>query len=226
MRIKFPKPLHGWRAFAGEVGVIVLGVLIALGAQQFVEMMNWTGIVDEANASMTKELSEDDGAQAKARIAMSPCIAQHLKQLEGALIAERDGGPAFKPPLISSPPFRTWDDNAWRAALSSEATSHMSTQRMNRWSAAYAFIPDMNSAAIEESGDWADLSRVEVLRAHPSELERESILTAIGRATHHNYVLTTVSRYLLIFSRRADVQVPDSAFRAELARQRQEMGTC
>ena len=32
---QLPKPLHGWRALFGEVGVIVLGVLIALGAQQF-----------------------------------------------------------------------------------------------------------------------------------------------------------------------------------------------
>ena len=32
MHFHLPKPLHGWREFAGEVGVIVLGVLIALGA--------------------------------------------------------------------------------------------------------------------------------------------------------------------------------------------------
>ena len=32
MHIHLPKPLHGWRAFVGEVGIIVLGVLIALGA--------------------------------------------------------------------------------------------------------------------------------------------------------------------------------------------------
>jgi hypothetical protein len=31
------RPLHGWRVFAGEVGVIVLGVLLALGAQQLAE---------------------------------------------------------------------------------------------------------------------------------------------------------------------------------------------
>ena len=37
MHFHLPKPLHGWRAFAGEVGIIVLGVLIALGADQAVE---------------------------------------------------------------------------------------------------------------------------------------------------------------------------------------------
>ena len=37
MHFHLPKPLHGWREFAGEVGIIVLGVLIALGAGQVAE---------------------------------------------------------------------------------------------------------------------------------------------------------------------------------------------
>ena len=37
MHVHLPKPLHGWRAFVGEVGIIVLGVLIALGAGQIAE---------------------------------------------------------------------------------------------------------------------------------------------------------------------------------------------
>lgn len=40
MHLHLPKPLHGWRAFAGEVGIIVLGVLIALGAEQLVETIH------------------------------------------------------------------------------------------------------------------------------------------------------------------------------------------
>jgi hypothetical protein len=30
MHFHLPGPLHGWREFAGEVGIIVLGVLIVL----------------------------------------------------------------------------------------------------------------------------------------------------------------------------------------------------
>jgi hypothetical protein len=41
MNIHLPKLLHGWREFAGEVGIIVLGVLIALGLEQVVEELNW-----------------------------------------------------------------------------------------------------------------------------------------------------------------------------------------
>ena len=34
MHIHLPKPLHGWRAFVGEVSIIVLGVLIALSESE------------------------------------------------------------------------------------------------------------------------------------------------------------------------------------------------
>ena len=40
MHFHLPKPLHGWREFAGEVGIIVIGVLIALGAEQVVETLH------------------------------------------------------------------------------------------------------------------------------------------------------------------------------------------
>jgi len=32
MHLHLPKAIHGWREFAKEVGIIVLGVLIALGS--------------------------------------------------------------------------------------------------------------------------------------------------------------------------------------------------
>jgi len=40
MHFHLPKPLHGWREFAGEVGIIVLGVLIALGLGQVAQAWN------------------------------------------------------------------------------------------------------------------------------------------------------------------------------------------
>ena len=40
MHVHLPKPFHGWREFIGEVGIIVIGVLIALSAEQFVEFVH------------------------------------------------------------------------------------------------------------------------------------------------------------------------------------------
>jgi hypothetical protein len=226
MHFHLPKPLHGWREFAGEVGIIVIGVLIALGAEQLVEEAQWHRRGLEAEAAMTRELGEDDGPQAEVRIRMSHCFDAQLDEIERALVAERDHGASFSPPTIAAPPFRTWDDNAWRAAVSSGATSHMTTARMSGWSSAYVFIPDMNEAALRESSDWGDLYRLRLLPTHPSETDREAMLTATGRARHDNDLLTTVSKYFLDWTHRAHVSVPESSIQRELQQQRKETGSC
>lgn len=54
--MKIPRPLNGWRVFAGEVGVIVLGVLLALGAQQIVEDMRIRADVREFRRTIDHEI--------------------------------------------------------------------------------------------------------------------------------------------------------------------------
>ena len=51
MDIHKPKPFHGWRELLKEVGIIVLGVLIALGAEQAVSKIH-----ERAQADDTREI--------------------------------------------------------------------------------------------------------------------------------------------------------------------------
>src|SRR5512142_2184012 len=81
MHIHLPKPLHGWREFAGEVGIIVIGVLIALGAEQMVESWQWREKVGRAEAAMRLELAQDDGPQAYGRLAIGTCLDQQIARI-------------------------------------------------------------------------------------------------------------------------------------------------
>jgi hypothetical protein len=54
-----PKPLHGWRQFVGEVGIIVLGVLIALGAEQLAQRIHSQEEVRQVRAALKSELADD-----------------------------------------------------------------------------------------------------------------------------------------------------------------------
>jgi hypothetical protein len=53
MHFHLPKPLHGWRAFAGEVGIIVIGVLIALSAERFAEYLHNRAQVRHGEEALT-----------------------------------------------------------------------------------------------------------------------------------------------------------------------------
>ena len=59
MRFHQLKPLHGWREFSGEVGIIVLGVLIALGAQQVAEELRERADRAQLVAGLRAELGDD-----------------------------------------------------------------------------------------------------------------------------------------------------------------------
>src|SRR5258707_11760041 len=111
MQVHLPKPLHGWRAFAGEVGVIVLGVLIALGAQQVAEAWQWRDKVSRAEAAMRLELAEDDGPQAFGRLIIAPCLDAEIARVhDGA--GRVPAGPARAAARGPRPPFASPDQES------------------------------------------------------------------------------------------------------------------
>lgn len=81
MRFHLPKPLHGWREFAGEVGIIVLGVLIALGAGQIVETFHERRDVAQLRDALHAELANDRARWENIR-AGDECTERRLDALE------------------------------------------------------------------------------------------------------------------------------------------------
>ena len=75
MHVHLPKPLHGWREFAGEVGIIVIGVLIALGAEQVVETVHGNAEVRQFRGAVSDELAYDLGAY-KQRLLLTPACGR------------------------------------------------------------------------------------------------------------------------------------------------------
>src|SRR5689334_9592983 len=54
-----PKPVHNWREFLSEVGVVVLGVCIALAAEQAVEWWRWRDQVAQARGVIATEMAQN-----------------------------------------------------------------------------------------------------------------------------------------------------------------------
>ena len=90
MRVRLPKPLHGWRAFAGEVGIVVLGVLIALVAQQSAQSLQWRSDVRDFRAAVDTEL-EFNLAAGEYRVRQGPCVKRRLADLERWSAEQRAG---------------------------------------------------------------------------------------------------------------------------------------
>ena len=80
MQFQLPRPLHGWREFLGEVGIIVIGVLIALGAEQLVSNWHWQGEVRDSDRRISDELGYDL-VNAYERLAINDCLEPDRKSV-------------------------------------------------------------------------------------------------------------------------------------------------
>ena len=200
MHFHLPKPLHGWREFAGEVGIIVVGVLIALAFEQVAEGMRWRSAVADSEAAMRKELSEDDGPQVFERLAFSPCIDAQIDALQAGLVRERDAGVPFRPAPLVVPAYFTWDSDAYRQATASNTLSHMPTAQSYAWSSPYTLMTEMDAANLRENADYAELQMLSATPEHPSEQMRAALLSALARVRGDNKLMTLLATKFVIYS--------------------------
>jgi hypothetical protein len=192
MDIHKPKLVQNWRELFKEWGIIVLGVLTALLAEQAVQSIEWRHKVEAAITDMDNELSKGDGPQAYVRLAVRNCVANRLDSIRSAV---ESGDRARSGQLIDGLwlPRRTWDFLAREAANTADVASHMPADQMLQYRIAYEMVPTMNQLAQKELADvghlralprtggtletaekLAAIDAVEELRVDSNEMTRES----------------------------------------------------
>jgi hypothetical protein len=211
MEIHKPHAVHSLREFLKEVGIIVLGVLIALGAEQSVEAIHWRNKVNEAAESMRIELRDDDGPQAYTRAVLETCLDQRLDTIEAAVEGARDRRVIASLVTAYMPPTRTWDTEAWKAALASDAASHTSADRMVTWSKPYRLMPVLEATNLAENSDRVQLQPTSRAGGPLSGAEQERMLSAIARLRDANHKMAGWSRATLLgMSRNGIAITPDN----------------
>ena len=181
MHFHLPKPLHGWREFAGEVGIIVVGVLIALGAEQVVESWNWSHKVLDARKRLAHELGEDLG-QAEFLDRSLRCSDARLEELSHIVTqAQRSGS---LPPLgqIGRPYWFTWDMGVWQSLIADQTANHFSPDELAGYTETYQYISSIDEAAKQENESWTALDGLGGPGRRFDPGEANFYLQAIGRA--------------------------------------------
>lgn len=136
MHFHLPKPLHGWREFAGEVGIIVLGVLIALALDQLVDDMRWRKKLDQSEGYMRVEMARDRSSAAQYSI-LAPCADAYMDRMRGDLIHRNSAD--LNRLYANGAPFvrEAWTATAWDAAVSSQIGDHMDARRFLDYAEAF-----------------------------------------------------------------------------------------
>jgi hypothetical protein len=225
MHIHLPKPLHGWREFAGEVGIIVLGVLIALALEQLVDAWQWREKVDRAEGAMRIELADDDGPQAYARELIGECLDKEITRI-------RDSSDTAPPDQLRKwaaayePPFRTWDSEAWKIVVASDVGSHMGAQRLIAWSAPYRFLPQLTEEDQREARVVIQLRTDLAATGNPSPADRKSLRLDAAQLRLANRRFINTSQLMLARMVVLNAQVPESIQRELTDEARAMYGDC
>ena len=135
MHLHLPKPLHGWREFAGEVGIIVLGVLIALGADSVVENWQWGRRVSVVRKSLMGELA-NDRARWEIVLTNARCALPDIDRLDQWAKA---GGTPSAPavPALNSDNWWFMHSANWNLAIGSQTLDHFPIDQQLAFAALY-----------------------------------------------------------------------------------------
>ena len=160
MHLHLPKPVHGWRAFAGEVGIIVIAILLALGAEQLVESSHWKHQAEKGQQAIDLELSHAAGVFEE-RLLVQPCLDRRLKEVDARLRDARRTGRIDDIGEVGRPPSRPIENEAWSTAVSSGLLQHFSQTDRNTLSILASQIASYDQDIGEEQRAWATLRMIE-----------------------------------------------------------------
>ena len=181
--MRWLKPVNSWPAFAGEIAIIVIGVLIALSADEVVQRLNWKQQVSQARASLDAQLA-DSQASALERIADRECDVRNLDRLD-ALIA---GDKVPEMDLSGLVSLRLWGTSSWDAATASGAVAHMPPEVRNRYAELFSFTAVIGGLNRQEFESAADLGTMERHR-ELTETSRDRLSRELSRLRSYNRML-------------------------------------
>ncbi|HEX6784909.1 MAG TPA: hypothetical protein VF098_09700 [Sphingomicrobium sp.] len=157
MHFHLPKPLHGWRQFSGEVGIIVIGVLIALAAEQVVETLHWRSEVAAERNSLNQEALDMLGA-IETRRAQQACVDRRLAEISDIFRRHERGERFQAAAAVGRPSWASATRGTWQIALAGQALSHMSHDEKLGFSNAFGSFDYWDRATAAESEPWFQLA--------------------------------------------------------------------
>lgn len=134
-----PKPVHNWREFLSEIGVIVIGVLIALGLEQAVEAWHWHEIVVEQREALRIEVG-DLRAAMRQRLELEPCFVERLADVKEIIRRHDAGEPLGIVAPFGRPLYGSTERPIWDVAVADQSLAHMALDEKRRFIAAYRWV--------------------------------------------------------------------------------------
>jgi hypothetical protein len=194
MEIHKPKPIHNWRELVTEIGVVVVGITIALSAEQFIQGLEWRHRIGRAEEQMRLEMAKDDGPAIFQRLAVSDCIDQGLAGIRASLERADSRSAVIEAISRVEIPRHTYESDAYHAAEASGVLAKLDPERLDRWNYLYAPVPVLDRIAEREFFDATNLHVIRSSGGPLSEAEQLRISEAVENLRRDNMAIVREAR--------------------------------
>ena len=182
MPIPRPVRVPHARGFFAEIAVIVVGVLIALAAGQWLEEWNWGRKVDAGEQQLVREALGNLG-YASEQVSVQPCLDAQLDALRDRVLASDatlQPAPVYRDDtmrrFVFRAPSRPYVDSTWQALNDDGTSVHMQDDRREILSEVYNSIDILHELAAETD---PLVGRLMVL-SHPLPLDAGARITLVA----------------------------------------------
>src|SRR5437764_4113588 len=159
MLFRLPRPLHGWREFAFEIVIVVIGVLLALAGAQLLDTIRSRREVAGFREAVSHELGRDLGIY-QSIMAARPCVTRRARELERFLA---DAGAGRRDPLarpIGRPFMQTFYFSAWDNK-GGEVADQLPLELRIAYGEVYDEFRENEKVLLNERDAWRSLSQFE-----------------------------------------------------------------
>ena len=212
MHFHLPKPLHGWRELAGEVGIIVVGVLIALGAEAVVQSLHDRQMAEDARENVRAEAALNVGF-IRDRLRSQACIDRRIGDLQAILSRSGEGPLPIQPTWVARPPTSPFFFGRWEAATASGRNSLFSADEQGKFSMLYRIFTQYDTDQAREQAVWSQLRALEWWRGPLGPQARLTFAQALQQARYLSWDLRYAGGYAVRFA--AQMGLPDEALTPE-----------
>ncbi|HEY5086469.1 MAG TPA: hypothetical protein VII66_03835 [Gemmatimonadaceae bacterium] len=207
MEIHKPHPIHSWRELLKEVGIIVLGVLIALGAEQSVAALRERHVADEARRNVLAEVQFNLGF-IRDRVRNEPCIDRRIDELAALLGSARDGALDPAPTWIGRPSIDPVLSERWQSATASGRSSLFDPAEQSNFDVMYTLLDRIFAHETHEQMVWTQLRTLETWAGPLGPAARLAFAEALQEARYEAWDLKLDAAFALGTGEALGIELP------------------
>ena len=211
MRWNDLRPVHGWHVFCTELTVVVLGVMIALSAEQALSSLHRQGDVRSFRSAIDKEL-EWNLTAFNYRLAQDTCVGSRLAELRQLRDQALNGQSSGVVTEIGRPGVVTIKTSVW-SARDPAVMGAMPLDLRLEYSALYDELAINYEQITQEREAWRSLARFNGAR-RLSEDDVRTLSELLFRAESIDRVLRSNSRDVAEKAGRVGVSASEETRRA------------